>query len=112
MKLPMMQNFPELAEEACNNIEQLKNKNLGVNQVFLKNVNFHIPRDGNRRFIVTERILELKSIIKTDIDGNPSDEISYFKDMCRSHKLFEQKVRYQVSFHQATWGHKMLLYIS
>ena len=54
-----------------------------------KNVGLRMPEKSNR-------ISELKSIIKIEVEGNPRDEIRYFEDMCQSFKVFDLESRYQV----------------
>ena len=104
-EIPIQQNFPGYVGETSNcNMEQAKNKKPRCASGILNNNNSHIPRDGNRGFIFNNRILELKSIIKIDIDCNPRDEISYFEDMCHSLEIFDQQVRYQVLI--SVWPHR------
>ena len=94
-EIPIQQNFSGYVGETSNfNIEKLKNKKPRCALGVLNDSNFHTPRDGNRGFLVNNRIPELKSIIKIDIDGNPRDEISYFEDMCHSLEIFDQQVVY------------------
>ena len=63
-----------------------------------------MPGYGSGGLTVNNRISELKSIIKIDVDGNPRDEISYFEDMCRSLEIFDSQLRYQIL--TSVWPHK------
>ena len=67
-------------------------------------VDCNLPGVGYRGVTLSNRISELKSIIKIDIAANPRDEISYFEDMCRSLEIFDSQVRYQVL--TSVWPHK------
>ena len=67
-------------------------------------VDFNLPGGGYRGFNLSNRISELKSIIKIDITANPRDEISYFEDMCRSLEIFNSQLCYQVL--TSVWPHK------
>ena len=55
-----------------------------------------MPGVGYRGVTLSNRISELKSVIKIDITANPRDEINYFEDMCHSLEIFDSQVRYQV----------------
>ena len=67
-------------------------------------VDFNLPGVGYRGVTLSNRISELKSVIKIDITANPRDEISYLKDMCRSLEIFDSQVRYEVL--TSVWSHK------